>query len=246
MPQFTMRLAGRFLPTKASPTDVFWSYHYLRHNQRRQEHLAGLGLPIPEAAVLEVGAGIGDHTSFFLDRGCTVVLTEPRRDNVGVLRSRFPELRVVPLDLDAPDSLLDETFDIVYCYGTLYHLHRPAEAIRFMSDRCRKLLLIETCVSLGDGEAINLVPERADDLSQSIHGGGCRPTRKWVYNELKRHFAHVYMPRTQPFHEEFPLDWSSGKAEAASTLTRSVFIASRRPLDLTSLVEGIPRIQTRQ
>ena len=46
----------------------FHTDHYLRHNQRLLEHLATLGLPIAGRTVLEVGAGIGDLTSFFLDR----------------------------------------------------------------------------------------------------------------------------------------------------------------------------------
>jgi hypothetical protein len=60
------------VPYVYSPIDVFHSAHYQRHNQRRQEHLASLGLDISGATVLEVGAGIGDHTSFFLDRGCQI------------------------------------------------------------------------------------------------------------------------------------------------------------------------------
>ena len=52
--------------------------HYQRHNARRQEHLASLQLDLAGKRVLEVGAGIGDHTTFFLDRECTVVATEPR------------------------------------------------------------------------------------------------------------------------------------------------------------------------
>ncbi len=66
----------KLLKLPGSPKDVFLSYHYQRHNQRRLEHLATLGLSIAGSTVLEVGAGIGDHTSFFLDRGCHVVCTE--------------------------------------------------------------------------------------------------------------------------------------------------------------------------
>jgi len=241
--QFTKRLANRVFRATYRPADVFQSYEYQRHNQRRQEHLASLGLPIAGERVLEVGAGIGDQTSFFLDRGCEVVSTEPRKDNLAVLRSRYPDLRVERLDLDAPDRLQGETFDIVYCYGTLYHLKTPAEAIKFMAERCSKMLLMETCVSVGSGEAINLCEERAEDQSQSIHGQGCRPTRKWVYNALKEHFPHVYMPQTQPWHKEFPLDWTT--ATSARLLTRSVFIASRVKLALPVLVEGIPEKQKR-
>ena len=106
------------------------------------------------------------------------------------------------------------------------------------------MLLMETCVSMDPGEAINLCEERVEDQSQSIYGQGCRPSRKWIYNALKGHFAHVYMPQTQPWHEEFPLDWTTGKT--AHVLTRSVFIASRGQLGSSPvLVEGIPETQRR-
>ena len=236
MKLFVKNLVNRILQVKYHPTDVFFSYHYQRHNQRRQEHLASLELPIENSTVLEVGAGIGDHTSFFLDRGCKVTSTEPRRDNLKVLRTRYPDLRVEQLDLDAPDILFDETFQIVYCYGTLYHLKKPMEAIKFMANRCTKMLLLETCVSMGDEQAINLCMERADNQSQSIHGQGCRPTRNWIYNILKRHFSHVYVPTTQPWHEEFPLDW---RGEPSNDLTRAVFIASRQTINSSVLFEGI-------
>ena len=55
-----------------SPETAFGNPADLRMNARRLEHLAGLGLPIAGRDVLEVGAGIGDLTSAFLDRGCQV------------------------------------------------------------------------------------------------------------------------------------------------------------------------------
>src|SRR5271166_5198079 len=104
-----------------SPLAAFRTPHYLRHNQRRQEHLATLGLDIAGKNVLEVGAGIGDHTSFFLDRGCRVVTSDARPANIEKLRERFAaqkNVNVRQIDLDQP--LLsglgdDESFDIVYC-----------------------------------------------------------------------------------------------------------------------------------
>lgn len=227
-----------------SPIETFLSHYYLRHNQRRQEHLATLGLDIAGSTVLEVGAGIGDHTSFFLDRGCPVVSTDARPENLKILHSRYPDLQVKHLDLDYPDAAtVNGLFDIVYCYGLLYHLKKPAEGIEFMARRCRKMLLLETCVSFGDGELINPCYEPVESPSHSVSGFGCRPTRKWVYNQLKHHFEHVYMPITQPNHEEFPIDWSL--PPAAEVLTRSIFISSRHQLNNNLFVEGIPMQQRR-
>ena len=108
------RAFEKLIKPKTSITDAFLSNRYQRHNQRRLEHLASLGLNIGGLTVLEVGAGIGDHTSFFIDRGCKVVSSDARQENIKILRSRYPDIRVLRLDLDNPPRTLSEVFDIVY------------------------------------------------------------------------------------------------------------------------------------
>jgi SAM-dependent methyltransferase len=241
-----LSIRGRLLSRLGlvSPAKEFHSDHYLRHNQRRQEHLTTLGLPLAGRSVLEVGAGIGDHTSFFIDRGCAVVITEAREANLAILRRRFPGRPVRRLDLDAPDHTFTERFDVVYCYGVLYHLSRPAEALAYLAGRCDGLLLLETCVTPGDEVALNPEAEAAHRPSQASSGLGCRPTRPWVMAELSRHFEHAYVTTTQPWHEEFPLDWS--QPSEPGRLTRSVFVASRDPIDTPLLTESPPQRQVRE
>ena len=75
-------------------------------------------------------------------------------------------------------------------------------------------------------------------VHQAFHGTGCRPTRLWLFNRLKAAFAHVYVPRTQPAHAEFPSDWTA--AAPADRMTRAVFVASRAPLALPTLLDHLP------
>jgi hypothetical protein len=235
-------LRRRLSADRAGPATEFHNPHYLRHNQRRQEHLASLGLPLAGATVLEVGAGIGDHTSFFLDRGCRVISTEGRPENLGLLEQRLPDVDVRLIDLDEPDPAFSEVAEVVYCYGTLYHLSRPAEALQWIAAHCSGLLLLETCVSVGRAELVNLVTEEARNPSQSVSGRGCRPTRSWVLARLRDHFPHAYVTATQPWHDEFPIDWRSTRPD---TLTRSVFVASRSELDGGLFLEEVPEAQRR-
>jgi len=208
--------------------------HYLAHNQARQGHLASLGLPI-SGSVLEVGAGIGDHSPFFIERGCSLTITEGRAANLALARRRFPDLPAYLLDLDAPESseLPAGRFDIVYCYGVLYHLARPAEALAYMASRCDGMLLLSTCVWPGAADQVHLLREPPEAVENALSGIGCRPTRRWVWRTLGEHFDHVYVPTTQPDHPEFCTDWTT--APANPWLVRAVFIASRRPLDHPSL-----------
>lgn len=213
-----------------SPFPAFRSDWYTRHNARRQEHLATLGLPLHGRTVLEVGAGIGDHTQFFLDRGCTVTVTEPRANNLKVIRQRFHDCEALQLDLERPSGLEGRRFDVTYCYGVIYHLSDPTEALRFMAERTGELLLVETCVSFGEEAALNPVSEPRGAYSQAVSGIGCRPTRTWVMERLAESFDHVYATLTQPNHPHFPLDWNRPEAHGAG-LSRAVFVASRASLD---------------
>ena len=144
-----------------------------------------------------------------------------------------------------PDAgqLPQQLYQIVYCYGLLYHLNRPAEAMAFMARHCSEMLLLETCVSFGSGKHLNLCAETASDATQSISGTGCRPTRDWVCSELRKHFPFVYMPLTQPWHEEFPVDWSV--PDSRIPLSRAVFVAGRTAIVNPLLTQDIPMLQKR-
>jgi cyclopropane fatty-acyl-phospholipid synthase-like methyltransferase len=236
-----------------SPLANFTNIETVRLTKRRQEHLASLGLPIAGGTVLEVGAGIGEHTTFFLDRGCKVLSTDGRSENLEAFRERFDgyahyengqNLEISQLDLDAPPEDFPQPFDIIYCYGVLYHLSDPGAAISFLARQCSSLFLLETSVSLGDEEKVQHGSENPQFVSQSIHGQGCHPTRPWIFSRLKEEFPFVYMPTTQPWHDQFPLDWTTQKPTPGVAL-RAVFVASRHALESPLLGQSIPARQIR-
>jgi SAM-dependent methyltransferase len=212
----------------------FSSPHYQDHNRARLTHLASLGLPLHGKRVLELGSGPGDHTGFYLDRRCAVTSVDARQDCLDVLQSRYPQVATLQCDLNEPAPLQAlGLFDVIHCYGILYHLEAPAPLLAYMAQACSSFALVETCVRADDFVAFEIVAETEGDYTQSSTGRGCRPSRRWVFNELRRGFPFVYVTRTQPAHPEFPLDWSD--LTGAPELIRSVFVASKQPLDLPSL-----------
>lgn len=210
-------------------------------NEARQRHLATLGLNLQGKTVLEVGAGIGLHTPFFLERGCTVTVTDGRAENVGEIKRRLPSVRtaVVDMEIDQPLTHLGR-FDIVYCYGLLYHLGNPERALGRLAEVCDGQLLLETAVSAGNYDELLLLRD-PDYLNQAVSGTGCRPTRLWVINRLRALFGHAYIPRTQPRHVDFPTDWEQPPMQMNY---RSIFIGSRAALDLSTLSATVPMQQT--
>ena len=218
------------------------------HNvARRLEHLASLGLPIRERNVLEVGAGIGDMTGFFLDRGCRMHVTDVRPSLVHVLEQRFaahPLASISTLDLDPPPDVLPGIYDVVVCHGVLYHLSDPLAALEFLARTCGDLLLVETTVGpsdVTDRDAIHPIVEDAALLTSAHSGHGCRPGRGWYYARLRELFDFVYVPVTQPNHYEYPIDWR----HASGFTRRATFVASRRRLDNPQLALELPDRQSR-
>lgn len=234
---------------------VFHQPVYIRHNQRRLEHLAtilaALKLDLRGKTVLEPGAGVGDHTLFYLDRGARVTAMEPRPENCALLdrnigNSWSPQrgnYTLIQADAYAVEAL-EGRFDIVHSYGLLYHLGDPARALKAMAERTGEMMFLETCVSMGRDVAINPVDEPAESLSQAADGRGCRPSRRWVLGEMRRWFPHVYMPATQPAHDEFPTDWTREDWPSTTKLTRAIFIGARAPIVHPLLLEHLPDHQT--
>ena len=231
-------LFQRLFPAKPieDPFSVFLAPNAHAINHARQSHLASLGLDLRGKSVLEVGAGIGLHTPFFLERGCTVTVTDGRAENVAEIARRHPGVKTAIVDLEVDRPIELGRFDVIYCYGLLYHLSNPQRALARLADACDGQLLLETAVSPGTHDELLLVRD-PDAFNQAISGIGCRPTRLWILNRLKSLFGYGYIPRTQPDHVDFPADWIHTPIQ---TMHRSIFVGSRTPLALPTLSDSVP------
>jgi predicted O-methyltransferase YrrM len=224
--------------------EVFDVPEALNINRARQDHLASLGLNLAHKTILEVGSGVGRHTGFFEKLGCTVFSTDARPENTTEHLRRYPHRKglVEVADLNIPGSHKKfGKFDVIYCYGTLYHLGDPSLCLKDLSENCNELFLLETCVNSFDNNDVNCVMEEKQWKNQSFDGIGCRPSRDWILTELKKFYPYVYCTRYQPAHGDFPVKWPANPDEY--TNTRSVIVASRNPLENKSLISEIPNSQ---
>lgn len=226
----------------------FTHIHTVRMTARRQEHLATLALPLRNRTVIEIGAGIGLHAPFFLDRGCSVLSTDGRPENVETMRALFDvygwyaqrdRFRADLFDVECDDPARLGKFEIVYCYGLLYHTKAPDIVIQKLGQLCKDILLLETSVSFGDSNEVIYGTEDPANVSQGVHGAGSHPTRSWILSELHKHFEYVYIPRTQPNHEYFPVDWITPPPSSNQTI-RAVFVASKAELKSSELLTSLP------
>jgi SAM-dependent methyltransferase len=229
-------------PKATDPFDVFLEPAAARLNRARLEHLRSLQLDIGRKRVLEVGAGIGLLTGFFEELGCSVLSTDGREENVAEMNRRFRHRAVRQLDLDNETTVAAAgQFDIIFCYGTLYHLSNPEQALNALATIGAEMILLETCVTPGRHYDVHLVRESASG-NQAISRVGCRPTRPWIMAKLATAWGHSYVSKTQPDHPDFEIDWEIPYKHGNY---RAVFVGSKVPLRNENLMDVLPDHQVR-
>lgn len=209
----------------------------VRLDQRRQEHLASLGLSFEGKSVLEIGAEIGDRTSFFIDRNCSICTSESNINLFDVLSSRYYWMRSEHIDLHDSNVAFVDTYEVLYTCNALDNHADPAAAIQKLSEWCTGILVLESQVLVGTKSTQDQV------TSATTKSPDGRLYREWIVAQLKLHFPHVYCTATQPWHPDFRLDWED--VVASSSLSRAVFVASRTETVLPTLLDSIPSRQVR-
>jgi SAM-dependent methyltransferase len=160
-----------------------------------------------------------------------------RERNIASLRQRYPELEASVQDAEADLDHLGR-FDVVFCYGLLYHLESPLRALRGFARICTGQLLLETMVC--DHEApLMLLADETSTVSQALHGLGARPTPSFLTLALNRAgFRYVYRTAQPPKHEDFRFEWRNDLAWMRDGHPlRIVLVASHAELALPSLVQ---------
>jgi SAM-dependent methyltransferase len=178
----------------------------LRLVDKQIDHFNSLQLDLENKKILEVGCGpLGRYTQHLISRGGIVTSLDVRSEHLEALRINVPQVHDTIVG-DMNTECIKDTYDIIFSIGNLYHLEKPAEAIKHMSEKSSEYLFISTAVNRGDKD-VDFVSECKEDTAQAFNGIGCRPSREWIYNELRKYFKYVLIPRTQPNYIDFIIDW---------------------------------------
>jgi 2-polyprenyl-3-methyl-5-hydroxy-6-metoxy-1,4-benzoquinol methylase len=223
----------------------------LHINSKRLEFIGKLNLNLSNKKILETGCGgKGDITSYLLQHTNNIILSDAREDNIDYLKLNLHrtlyklnenkmstgqnlEKYVWDMNEDLPSKI---SVDIIFCFGTLYHLNNPDKALFNLSNICKEYCVISTATNGSDKDNdINFIPE-FQEKAQSYTLTGCRPSRKWVFNKLKKYFKYVYAFKKQPNHPDFKKEWPTVET------CRFMIIGSHIELKNENLTTNLPNI----
>lgn len=218
---------------------VFDQDFYRAITAARLDHFKSLGLRLSGKSVIDIGSGVGHLSEVLEGLGANVTCVDGRAENIARIHELYPHRKAFVADVETDNLLELGKFDVVFCYGLLYHLADPLGFIRRAAAMCRDWLILETCIMDSESAIVQLVPEDHANNSQALHAMGCRPSSAYVIFGLKTAgMEHVYVTKSLPHHPQFQYrlqnDFSHRKN---GNLMRNVFVGSRSPMDSPMLTK---------
>jgi tRNA (mo5U34)-methyltransferase len=154
-------------------------------------------------SALDVGCGIGFFSNFLSSHGLKVVGLDAREENIAEAGSRYPGVEFI--HGDAEDSSIQKLgqFDLVVCFGLLYHLENPFRVVRNLCALTKQILIIESMVSPGLEPIARLVHE-TPGKDQGLHYVALIPSEACLVRMLfHAGFTEVYATTALPNDEDF-------------------------------------------
>ncbi len=220
-------------------TAVFFQSEAKTINEVRLKHLDSLNLPLKNKKILDVGSGVGILANYLYKKSPHITCIDGRKKNIDFLKRYAPHIKnssfVVNVDTDDLTPL--GIFDVVFCYGLLYHVNKPEQVLEKLSHQCKQILLLESCVT-DYPEPLNLWVEETSAYNQALNGIGSRPTPSFIISSLHQNgFPYVYFPKKVPGHPDFNFSYEGTfRHTNHRLLLRQIFIASKIPLANSRLI----------
>jgi len=218
--------------TATQTSTVFDQDHYQRLIQARGDTIRRIVTQLKPAlnlsTALDAGCGLGFFSQILQECGLNVSAFDGRESNVVEGRSRFPQVHFEIGDVQDSGILRLGKFDLVLCFGLLYHLESPLLAIRNLRSLSRHTLLLES-MCLPDANPWMLLREERSLDDQSLTDLAFYATEGCLVKMLYRAgFASVHRLAQLPDHDDF-------RDTPGHRRRRTVLLATSAPLAMQGL-----------
>jgi SAM-dependent methyltransferase len=192
---------------RLNPPRVFDQKHYESLNSSRAtivtQLLGELKDKLNLLTAIDVGCGLGYFSGLLDSLGLEVTAVDGREENVEECRRRFPKIAFHWCSVEDPSILRLGKFDLVFCFGLLYHLENPFLAIRHLKAMTRRCVFVEGLIYPGDVPVMGLVDE-GHSQDQGVRYLAFYPTEACLVKMMHRAgYPHVYRLTPLPDHPDY-------------------------------------------
>jgi SAM-dependent methyltransferase len=216
-----------------SKTFIFDNETYAQYSQARvrslQTFLPELQPRLGLRTALDVGCGTGFFSEFLRDSEYRVTALDGRKENVEEAQRRVENVEFHHADVEDPSLPTLGSFDVVLCFGLLYHLENPFRAIRNLFALTGKLLIIESMCVPDESSLLYLMDEgKLED--QGLNYVALYPSEGCLIKMMWRAgFPFVYRFRNLPDFEQF-------RDTPGRKRSRTMLVGSQVKLEVPALV----------
>jgi 2-polyprenyl-3-methyl-5-hydroxy-6-metoxy-1,4-benzoquinol methylase len=217
-------------------TSTFDTPYYQQVTNSEIAHFDTMKIDIKNKRIIDLGAGVGRLTPIFTKEKNDLICVDGRKENTDIINKDYPAIKTAVMDVELDDLKQLGVFDIVFCYGLLYHVSDPHSLIRKISEICSDTLLLSTCVLDSDRPEMYLLEEHPDN-TQAMHLA-CRPSPAYIRLALKHSgFKYLYEPVQIPAHPQYQQKLTNSREYIKnSILFRKIFVASKKEITSSGLI----------
>ena len=99
----------------------------------------------PNDRIVDIGAGPGKYSIYLKNEGYDVTAVEYVRPNIGMLKAKDKDIRVVEASAVDLSMFDDDEFDVGIMFGPMYHLYKKEDKLKALNEAkriCRKYLFV--------------------------------------------------------------------------------------------------------
>lgn len=195
--------------------------------------------------VLDLGCGHADIAGAIYRLGADTTAVDARQDHLKIVAKKFPGIKTVKADMDAPWQFANKQFDLIIDLGLICHLNDFEKHLRSVCASTTHLIL-ETAVCDSDDPTKNVpTPENKSAYDLANNGMGCRPSAaniERILTDCGMNFRRQDLPRYNS--GTYTYDWASKNNGECNFGKRRLWFAIKRESAIQfanhSLITSVP------